>query len=171
MGHAAHYEAVPQYQVFWTGLEQGPTTFHVHADGMRLVGEVMAEGGVRSLKLHLRSGKLRVRNVIERDVEIMRKATNKTDSIVHNKGFIWVALATGFVLLVPLMAMRFTDEVAWTLLDFVTAGTLVFGTGLVFVMVARTMPKYRAITGIALAVALIYVWVELAVGIFTTWGS
>ena len=94
--------------------------------------------------------------------------TNKTDGIVHNKVLIWVALATGFVLLVPLLAMRFTDEVAWTLLDFVTAGTLVFGAGLVFVLASRTMSKYRAITGIALAVALIYVWVELAVGIFTT---
>ena len=97
--------------------------------------------------------------------------TNKTDSIVHNKVLIWVALATGFVLLVPLLTMRFTDEVAWTLLDFVTAGTLVFGAGLVFVLASRTMPKYRAITGIALAVSLIYVWAELAVGIFTTRGS
>ncbi len=97
--------------------------------------------------------------------------TNKSDSIVHNRGLIWVALATGFVLLVPLLAMRFTDEVAWTLLDFVTAGTLVFGAGLVFVLAARTMPKYRGLTGIAIPVTLIYVWVELAVGIFTTLGS
>ena len=79
--------------------------------------------------------------------------------------------STGFVLLLPLLAMQFTDEVAWTLLDFVTAGTLVFGAGLVLVLTARTMPKYRAITGIAVMVALIYVWAELAVGIFTTWGS
>ena len=97
--------------------------------------------------------------------------TNKTVGIVHNKGLIWVALVTGFVLLVPLLAMRLTDEVAWTLVDFVAAGTLVFGAGLVFVLASRTVPKYRAITGIVLAVALIYVWVELAVGIFTTWGS
>ena len=67
--------------------------------------------------------------------------------------------------------MRFTDEVDWTLLDFVTAGTLVFGAGFVFVLAARTIPKYRAFTGIALAVALIYVWVELAVGIFHDLGK
>ena len=97
--------------------------------------------------------------------------TNKTDIVAHNKVFFWIALATGFVLLLPLLAMQFTDEVAWTLLDFVTAGTLVFGAGLVLVLTARTMPKYRAITGIAVMVALIYVWAELAVGIFTTWGS
>lgn len=97
--------------------------------------------------------------------------TNKTDTIVHNKVLIWVALATGLVSLVPLLATRFADEVAWTLLNFVTAGTLVFGTGLVFMLAVRTMPKYRAIIGITLAVALIYVWVEIAVGIFTTWGS
>ena len=97
--------------------------------------------------------------------------SNKTDIIAHNKVLVWIAFATGLILLVPLLAMQFTDEVAWTLLDFVTAGTLVFGAGLVFVLTARTMPKYRALTGIAIAVAVIYVWAELAVGIFTTLGS
>ena len=97
--------------------------------------------------------------------------TKKTDIIAQNRLLIWTALATGFVLLVPLLAMQFTDEVTWTLLDFVAAGGLMFGTGLVFVLVARKITKYRTILGSVLAVALIYVWIELAVGIFTTWGS
>jgi hypothetical protein len=97
--------------------------------------------------------------------------TKNADIIMQNKVIIWIALATGLILLVPLLAMQFTDEVAWTLSDFVIAGVLLFGTGLMFVLAARKMRKYRAVIGIALAAALIYVWLELAVGIFTTWGS
>jgi hypothetical protein len=41
-----------------------------------------------------------------------------------------VALATAFILLVPLVAMQFTDEVDWGLADFVVAGALLGGTGL-----------------------------------------
>ncbi|MGH2584018.1 MAG: hypothetical protein ACRDJE_03820 [Dehalococcoidia bacterium] len=67
--------------------------------------------------------------------------------------------------------MQFTDEVAWNLFDFVVAGALLFDTGLMVVLIARKMRKYRAIIGIVLAAALIYVWLELAVGIFTTLGS
>jgi hypothetical protein len=97
--------------------------------------------------------------------------TRNADIFMQNKVIIWIALATGLILLVPLLAMQFTDEVAWTLSDFVTAGALLFGTGLTFVLAARKTRKYRAVIGIALAAALIYVWAELAVGVFTTWGS
>ena len=97
--------------------------------------------------------------------------TKNTDIFPQNKVIFWIAFATGLVLLVPLLAMQFTNEVAWSLSDFVTAGTLLFGTGLTFVLAARKMRKYRAVLGVALAAALIYVWAELAVGIFTAWGG
>jgi hypothetical protein len=67
--------------------------------------------------------------------------------------------------------MQFTDEMNWSLFDFVIAGVLLFGTGVMFVLAARKMPKYRAVIGIVLALALSWLWVELAVGLFTTWGS
>jgi hypothetical protein len=41
-----------------------------------------------------------------------------------------VALATAFILLLPLVAMQITDEVDWGLADFVFAGALLAGTGL-----------------------------------------
>ena len=98
--------------------------------------------------------------------------TKSNDIIMQNKVFIWIALATGLILLIPLIAMQFSDEVVWTLLDFATAGALLFGAGLMFVLAARKVDKrYRVAIGIALAAALLYVWAELAVGIFTTWGS
>ena len=94
-----------------------------------------------------------------------------TDVFAQSKSIFRIAFATGLLLLVPLLAMLFTDEVAWSLSDFVTAGALLLGTGLIFVLAARKMHKYRVLLWIALVAALIYVWAELAVGIFTTWGS
>ena len=64
--------------------------------------------------------------------------------------------------------MQFTNEVNWTLSDFVVAGILVLGTGLMYELILRNINqlKYRiAICG-ALQFALIMIWVELAVGIF-----
>lgn len=97
--------------------------------------------------------------------------TTNTDIIMQNKVFLWIALATGLLLLVPLLAMQFSDDVAWTLFDFATAGVLLFSAGLVFVLAARRTRKYRVIIAIVVAAAFLYLWAELAVGIFTTWGS
>lgn len=96
----------------------------------------------------------------------------ETDIIMQNRVFLWIAAATAAILAVPLIAMWFTAEVDWKLTDFVIMGVLLFGTGFTFVHVARVIPrKYRVITGIAFLVGLIYIWAELAVGIFTNLGS
>ena len=73
-----------------------------------------------------------------------------------------VALATAFILLIPLLAAW-----AWSLADFVFAGALIFGTGLASVLAARKAGNtaYRAAVGVALAAAFILVWVTGAVGI------
>jgi hypothetical protein len=76
-----------------------------------------------------------------------------------------VALATAFILLVPLLAGW-----AWDLADFVVAGALIFGTGLTFVLAARKAGNiaYRFAVGVALAAALLLVWINLAVGVIGT---
>lgn len=78
-----------------------------------------------------------------------------------------VLLATAFILLVPLVAMQFTDEVAWDLADFAAAGVLLTGTGLLYVMLASMVSSnlYRVVGGVVLAAGLLLVWIELAVGI------
>jgi peptidoglycan/LPS O-acetylase OafA/YrhL len=79
-----------------------------------------------------------------------------------------ILTAAGLLLLLPLIAMQFTAEVAWTLSDFVVAGVLFFGTGLLCEFVLRRVKKRRGrllICGAILA-ALILVWIEMAVGIF-----
>jgi hypothetical protein len=93
------------------------------------------------------------------------------DIIQQNRVFTWMALATALVLLIPLVAMTFTNEVAWTFSDFVVAGMLLFGAGSLFVLAARRATKYRALVGLAVGAALLYVWAELAVGVFTGLGS
>ena len=79
-------------------------------------------------------------------------------------------LAVAFILLLPLLAMQITDEVVWDLADFAVAGALLFGTGLTYELAARMKGNtaYRAAVGLALAAALILVWVNLAVGLIGT---
>jgi hypothetical protein len=48
-----------------------------------------------------------------------------------------VALVTSCVLLLPLVAMQFTDEVDWGVADFVLAGLLLGGTGLLLELAVR----------------------------------
>lgn len=83
---------------------------------------------------------------------------------------IGIVLVAAFILLIPLLAMQITDEVAWNLFDFAFAAALLVGTGLVFELVARKAGNvaYRAATGVALAAAFILVWMNLAVGIIGT---
>ena len=78
-----------------------------------------------------------------------------------------VALAAAFILLLPLLAMQITDEVVWDLADFAVAGALLVGTGLMYGLAAREAGNiaYRAAVGVALAAALLLVWINLAVGI------
>ncbi|HEX8657063.1 MAG TPA: hypothetical protein VF690_05995 [Hymenobacter sp.] len=78
-----------------------------------------------------------------------------------------VALATAILLLIPLLAKQFNPEMAWTLFDFAAAGTLLFGAGLAYVLVARLggTAAYRLAAGVTVGVALLLVWTNLAVGL------
>ena len=77
------------------------------------------------------------------------------------------ALATAFILLLPMLAMQFTDEVVWNLADFAVAGILLFGAGLTYELVARKSGDitYRAAAGVAVAAVLILIWLVGAVGV------
>jgi hypothetical protein len=83
------------------------------------------------------------------------------------KTVVRIALVMAVILLLPLLAMQFTDEVVWDLADFVVAGVLLLGAGLTYELVARKggTLAYRAAIGVAVATALILVWMNLAVGL------
>jgi len=87
-----------------------------------------------------------------------------------NKRLIIIVLTLAILLLIPLIAMQFTDEVNWTLFDFVVAGILLLCTGLTCELVIRNTNKtmYRITICVAIVVVLLLIWAELAVGIFGT---
>jgi hypothetical protein len=82
---------------------------------------------------------------------------------------VWRAVAwssAALLLLLPLAAMRFSDEVDWSASDFIFAGLLIGGVGLVLELTVRTTRNhaYRAGAGFALAAAFVIIWVNGAVG-------
>jgi len=90
--------------------------------------------------------------------------------IMKNKRLKFILLTVAFLLLIPLIAMQFTDEVNWTPFDFVVAGVLLLGTGLIFDLVIKKIKniKFRIAISVALLIVFFLIWAELAVGIFGT---
>lgn len=88
----------------------------------------------------------------------------------QNKRLIGIVLAVPMLLLIPLLAMLFTDEVKWTLMDFIVASILLLGAGLTFEFILRKVKtiKHSIALGIVLLLVVFLVWAELAVGIFGT---
>lgn len=84
-----------------------------------------------------------------------------------------IILGTGVVLLIPLVAMLFTDQVNWDKTDFIVIGVLLLTAGTVYEILSRLAKNadQRFIIGLVVLGAVAYLWAELAVGIFTNWGS
>ena len=98
--------------------------------------------------------------------------TQKSPILFRGAAFGWAALAACSILLIPLIAMQFTQEVRWSITDFAVMGLLVFGMCCAFIISARLLPRrHWAVAAIICLVAFLLVWAELAVGIFTSLGS
>lgn len=84
-----------------------------------------------------------------------------------SQSLLGVAIVTLLLLLVPLVAMQFSDEVAWSAGDFMIAGALLFGTGAAYVVatVSASNIIYRAAMGLGLGAVLFMIWANLAVGL------
>lgn len=88
--------------------------------------------------------------------------------ITQSKRLTYMVLSVAFLLLLPLVAMQFTNEVNWTLTDFVAMGALLLSAGLTCEFVMRKTKNLNYQIGIiaAILVAFLLIWAELAVGIF-----
>lgn len=77
-----------------------------------------------------------------------------------------MALAA-LILLLPLVAMQFSDDVKWSGFDFALMAALLAGVGLGLELAIATSgdAAYRIASGIALAAGLLLVWINGAVGI------
>ena len=71
------------------------------------------------------------------------------------------------LLLTPLVAMQFTPEVNWTVGDFLFAGLMIGGAGILYELAVKLSGSfaYRVGAAVALGTCFLLVWINLAVGI------
>lgn len=74
---------------------------------------------------------------------------------------------------IPLVAMQFTSEVVWDILDFGIAWTLIFVAGFTFQLISNKTENsaYKIATGLAAFTSLSILWVNGAVGIIGNEGN
>jgi hypothetical protein len=77
---------------------------------------------------------------------------------------VWAA--AGLLLLAPLVAMQFTEDVVWTAVDFATFGAMLATACGAFELALRASSNwfYRIAVAVAEGAAFLLVWVNLAVG-------
>lgn len=80
--------------------------------------------------------------------------------------FVGLSIVVAIMLLIPLTAMQFTDEVNWSLFDFIAASLLLIVAGMTYklISVRLSVSAYRRGVGIAVGTSLALVWINLAVG-------
>lgn len=84
----------------------------------------------------------------------------------------WAACIIATILAVPFIAMHLLPTVYWTPLDFIATAALLAIAATAIIFSARKLPVKRLpIATLIIAVIIIYVWTELAVGIFTKLGN
>lgn len=90
-----------------------------------------------------------------------------------DRTIIGAGLAAAAILLLPFLAMQFSDEVVWSLSDFIIAWILLFGAGLTYKLIAGKSGSiiYRSAIGAAVGTSLFLVWVNLAVGLIGSEGN
>lgn len=77
-------------------------------------------------------------------------------------------IAPLLILIIPLLAMQFTEEVQWEMNDFIIAGILLFFVSIIVKVVAEKVKtrKPKMITIVLIIIAFLLIWAELAVGVF-----
>lgn len=87
---------------------------------------------------------------------------------MENKRVLMILSAVVIILLIPAIAMQFSNEVDWNAFDFTVMGALLLGAGLSCELVLRKVKTFtgRIIICGAILFALFLIWAELAVGIF-----
>ncbi|SFH02177.1 hypothetical protein [Pontibacter chinhatensis] len=88
--------------------------------------------------------------------------------ITLNKRLSRILLTVAVLLSIPLFGTLFSVGFNWGLFDFILAGGLLLGTGLLCELVLRKVrrPDYRIALIVLVLAALLLIWAEIAVGIF-----
>jgi len=96
----------------------------------------------------------------------MEKSQAKVDVKQRAK---YALVGTGVVLLVPLVAMLFTNDVKWGLFDFVIIGALLISASALYLYITTKLsPVSQTVATIIIVAVVMLLWGEMAVGIFGT---
>ncbi len=90
------------------------------------------------------------------------------DLLLKNSRLVVLLGVVLILLLIPLVAMQFSNEVNWSNFDFAVMAGLLLGTAMVCELILRKVKTFKnrlLVCGIAL-IAFLVLWAELAVGIF-----
>lgn len=81
-----------------------------------------------------------------------------------------IGISVATLLLIPFIAMRFTKQVNWSIVDFIAMAILLTSTGLTCEFLNRKIEnnKIKIALIISLIILFLLIWVELAVGIFNS---
>lgn len=82
---------------------------------------------------------------------------------------LYIILITVIILLlIPFVAMQFSNDVNWSMFDFLVASILLFGTGLLIEFLLRKVKNKQVRIALIsiISFVLIVIWIELAVGVF-----
>lgn len=92
-----------------------------------------------------------------------------------------VGLGVSLILLIPFLFMQLGiglydpgsgfETLNWSGFDFIAMGALLFAAGLLLDFIIRKAGKYRVLGIIIVVLLFLWLWAELAVGVFTNWGS
>lgn len=82
----------------------------------------------------------------------------------------WSVYSPLLLLLLPLIGMLVSDEINWSLFDFILMGGLLLSLsfGLKFILHKTTNIRYRILLISIILLLFLLIWAELAVGIFGT---
>lgn len=75
------------------------------------------------------------------------------------------------ILMILFIIMQFSSEMKWDESDFIMVGVLLVIAGSVYEFLIKKSGKYQVIAGYVIALLALWLYAELAVGLFTNWGS
>lgn len=90
----------------------------------------------------------------------------------RNSALFWTVIAVCVLFSIPMVAMQLTSEVRWGPEDFLAWGCMLLVAGCAFLLLTRKLPRKKWLgAGAMIGVVFVYIWAELAVGVFTNLGS
>ncbi len=97
----------------------------------------------------------------------MTAKTNISGDRPRNRWRVPIWGTAALLLMVPLVAMQFTEEVNWDLPDFMFMGVMLTAACGTYELAARVTSSsaYRTAVAIAVAASFLLIWINLAVGI------